>query len=35
MIERCDYGNLEPCVSTGCATFDMAHMPFTHYNFIL
>lgn len=35
MIEKFDYSNREPCGSTGCATFDMAHMPFTHYNFIL
>ena len=35
MIERCDYGNREPCGSTGCATSVMTHMPFTHYNFIL
>lgn len=35
MIEKCDYGNLEPCGSTGCATSVMTHMPFTHYNFIL
>lgn len=35
MIEKCDDGNREPCGSTGCATSVMAHMPFTHYNFIL
>ena len=35
MIEKCYYGNREPCGSTGCVTSDTAHMPFTHYNFIL